>query len=270
MPFDPTVTFAHAEQARRDKLSISQGRREPDQLGVLRESSQRHRYHIFNVGPWPHRLNTGSMGWIIVPGCARGKEYVEASAYPTFRYGDGKSIPGIPAELTIKDEARYDELMSDGWKFAQACLGLGRGQNQNQAMTHYGLFPSKHDIPTPQEIFEAKTLLHATCSKIVAEARDLFAIDRKAFATVVKRNRHFAAAEVLNLTDEVWMTEQTPSQRVKCGYCGSMNDEIAVKCAKCSEIINPERYRELKARETEALGEPRRGPGRPRKEHEAE
>ncbi len=138
-------------------------------------------------------------------------------------------------------------------------------------MSRYGLFASKFDEPTGQEIFQAKTMLHATCSEIVREARDFYATDRKAFSVIVKRNRHFVAAEVLNLNDEPWMIEQSPSQRVKCQYCGSMNDEIAVKCSKCAEIINVERYRELKAREDEILSgeEPRRkSPGRPKREPE--
>lgn len=267
MPFDPAVTYERAEQSRREKLSIAQERRAPDPLGVIREASDRHKYHIFNVGPWPQMINTGSMGWIKVPGCPKNKEYVEASSYPSFRNGDGASVPGIAAELTIKDEFSYNELMTDGWKFAQAVLGIGRGQNPKQALTHYGLFPSRHDEPTPEEIFQAKTLLNATCSEIVREARDLYAMDRKAFSVVVKRNRHFAAAEVLNLNDEPWMIEQTPAQRKKCQYCQSMNDELAVLCAKCNHVIDLERYRELKAIEDTIMGredKPRRGPGRPR------
>src|SRR5580658_834806 len=243
-----------------EKRSIAKNRRVPDPLGVIEEATRRHVYHIFNVGPWPQKINTGSTGWVVVPGCPKDKDYVEAT----------RPIMGIVSELTIKDEFEYNRLMSDGWKFAQEIVGIGRGRNPSRALTHYGLFASKNAVPTQEEIADAKAKLHATCSTIVREARDLYAMDRKAFSVVVKRNRHFAAAEVLNLNDEPWMTEQSPSQRVKCPYCGTMNDEIAVKCAKCSEIINVERYRMLKSRETEIMEapaeEPRRGPGRPRKE----
>jgi hypothetical protein len=255
-------TFQQAEAAKTQRLSIAKQRRVPDPLGVIEEASRRHIYHIFNVGPWPQNIGLGSAGWLYVSGCPKDKEYVESP----------REIKGIESELTIKDEFEYNRLMTDGWKFAQEVVGIGRGRNPKQALTHYGLFASKNAVPTKEEIFEAKALLHATCAEIVREARDLYAMDRKAFSVVVKRNRHFVAAAVLNLNDEPWMTEQSPSQRVKCQYCGSMNDEIAVKCQKCSEIINVERYRELKARENEIMSapaeEPKRGPGRPRREPE--
>ena len=254
-------TFQQAEQARTQRLAIAKGRRIPDPLGVIEEATRRHTYHIFNVGPWPQKVNTGSTGWFVIAGCPKDKDYVEMTV----------KIPGIVSELTIKDEFEYNRLMSDGWKFAQEICGIGRNRNPKLALTNYGLFPSKNTVPTKEELAQAKMMLHATCSEIVTEARNLFAQDRKAFSAVVKPARHFAAAAVLNLEDEPWMTTQTPSQRVKCQYCGSMNDDIAVKCAKCAEIINVERYRILRDREEEILSgeEPRRRPGRPpRKEPE--
>jgi len=261
VPFDPSVTVEKAESARMQKLSIAKNRRVPDPLGVIEEASRRHIYHVFNVGPWPQKVGLGSLGFFFVPGCPKNKEYVEAP----------QNVMGIVSELTIKDEFEYNRLMTDGWKITQEIVGIGRSRNPKRALTHYGLFASKNAVPTKEELFQAKTMLHATCSDIVREARDLYAMDRKAFSVIVQRNRHFAAAEVLNLSDEVWMTDQSPSQRVKCMYCGSMNDEIAVKCAKCAEIINVERYRMLRDREEEILSgeEPRRRPGRPpRKEPE--
>lgn len=248
MSFDPNVSVEQAEKARQQKLSIARGRRVPDPLGVIEEAARRHTFHIFNVGPWPQKINTGSTGYFHVPGCPKEEEYSECT----------RVVRGIESELTIKDEFEYNRLMTDGWKFAQEVVGIGRGRDPKRALTHYGLFASKNAVPTAEELYQARTLLQATCSDIVREARDLYATDRKAFSAVVKRNRHFVAAEVLNLTDEPWMVEQTPSQRVKCQYCGSMNDEIAVKCSKCSEIIDIARYRALKDREEEALTVPSR------------
>jgi hypothetical protein len=253
-------TFQQAEAQRVQKLSIARNRRVPDPLGVIEEATNRHTYHIFNVGPWPQKINTGSTGWVVVPGCPKNKEYVEATA----------PIKGIVSELTIKDEYEYNRLMSDGWKFAQEVVGIGRGRDPKRALTHYGLFASKNEVPTKQEIFQAKTLLHATCSDIVREARDVYATDRKAFSVIVKRNRHFAAAEVLNLSDEVWMIDQSPSERIKCPVCKAMNEDGVMKCAKCSEIIDPVAYRAYQERVQEIMTappaeEPRRGPGRPPK-----
>lgn len=253
MPFDPAVTFEKAESARAKKLSIGRERRKPSTLGVLEEASARHTFHIFNVGPWPQQINTGSYGYFYVPGCPKDQEYVECS----------RTIKGIESEYTIKDEFEYNQLLSDGWNFALEVVGDGRGRDPQQSYRHYGLFPSKHAEPTRDEIYQAKTMLHARCSEIVREARDLYAMDRKQFSVVVKRQRHFVAAEVLNLNDEPWMVEQTPSVRKKCAFCGTMNEDFAVKCAKCSEIIDPARYKALKDQQDEIL-EPKRGPGRPK------
>lgn len=243
MPFSPNVDMNQAEQARMQKLSVAKQRRVPDPLGVIEEATKRHTYHIFSVGPWPQKINTGSTGYVTISGCPKDKHYVEAS----------RPIPGIVSELTIKDEFEYNRLMSDGWKFAQEVVGIGRGRDPRRALTKYGLFASKNPIPSKEEIFAAKKELHATCSEIVAEARNLYAQDRKAFSVVVKPNRHFVAAEVLNLNDEAWMVDSTPSQRTKCPYCAFMNDETAVRCQKCSEIFNVERYRALKDREEEIM-----------------
>lgn len=272
MPFDPSVTFEKAEQARNQRLSIARGRRAPDPLGVIEEASRRHTYHVFNVGPWPQKINTGSTGWRVVPPGIH-SPYLPYKVPHEQEFSEMiLKVPGIVSELTIKDEFEYNRLMSDGWKFAQEICGIGRNRPPKLALTNYGLFPSKNAVPTAEEKYEAMVLLHATCQEIVTEARNHFAMDRKQFTVVVRPARHFVAAGVLNLEDEPWMLSQTPSQRVKCKYCGSMNDEIAVLCQKCNHIINAERFRELKEEEEAILGPqddtdpPKRGPGRPRKE----
>jgi hypothetical protein len=249
-----------AKNAVQQRLSIARARRIPDPLGVIEEATRRHVYHIFNVGPWPQHINTGSTGWVKIPGCPKDKDYVEATA----------PIMGIVSELTIKDEFEYNRLMSDGWKFAQEVVGIGRGRNPKRALTHYGLFASKNAIPTKEELFQAKTMLHATCSDIIREARDLYSMDRKAFSVIVKRNRHFAAAEVLNLNDEPWMVEQSPSQRVKCRYCMTMNDDQAIICSKCMKPIDMAKFKALEQQDADYLAAedpepPKRGPGRPPK-----
>lgn len=239
MPFSPNVTVKEAESAREQRLSIGRQRRVPELPGVIEDAANAHTFHIFNVGPWPHRVNSGSTGYFNIPKCTKGKRYVECTV----------TIPGIVSELTIKDEFEYNRLMSDGWNFCCEIVGDGRGRDQSQSLRHWGVFPSKNAEPTKDELYQAKKMLEARCAEIVREARDLYATDRKLFSQIVQRQRHFIAAEVLNLTDEPWMVEQSPTTRVKCLFCGSMNDGEAVKCAKCNEIIDAERYAQLKDRQ---------------------
>ncbi len=248
MPFDPNVTFQQAEQARVAKLSIGKQRRIPQFLGMLDAASKAKTFYIHNVGPWPQAVNTGSTGWFYIPACTPDKEYTTSA----------RTIPGIVSELTIKDEYEYTRLMDDGWRFATEVVGDGRGRDPEQSHRHYGLFPSEHEKPTRQELSDAKKMLHAKCAEIVREARDLYAMDRKTFSQVVKRERHFMAAEVLGLNDEVWMVEQTPANRVKCPFCAAANDEMAVKCIKCNEIINVASYREIKEAQEALMNAPRK------------
>lgn len=249
MPYDPKVTFADAEQARVTKLSIGKQRRIPQFLGVLDQAAKSKTYYIHSVGPWPQAINTGSTGWFYVPACEKGKEYATCS----------REIPGIVSELTIKDEFEYNRLMDDGWRFACEVVGDGRGRDPNNAERHYGLFCSENKVPTKTELAEARTLLHARCSEIVREARDLYAMDRKLFSQIVRRERHFVAAEVLNLGDEVWMIEQTPAERTKCPVCMAMNEAGSLKCGKCGEIIDAVAYRAFKDRQDEILTKPKKG-----------
>jgi ribosomal protein L37AE/L43A len=248
MPFDPNVTYQDAEQARVQKLSIGKQRRIPQFLGLLDEAAKSRTFYIHNVGPWPHRINTGSTGWYNIPGCPKDKDFVTCA----------KTIDGIVSELTIKDEYEYNRLMDDGARFAGEVAGDGRGRDPAQSHRHYGVFNSPNQIPTKSELAQAKLMLYAHCSEIVREARDLYAMDRKLFSQIVKRERHFAAAEVLNLNDEVWMIEQTPSQRAKCPVCLKMNDEGTMKCGHCGEIIDAVAYRKFKDNQEQILTEPKR------------
>jgi hypothetical protein len=252
--FDPRVTAMDAAQGLQNKLAVARVRRVPKMLEQVRRLQQSETYHIFNVGPWPQVVNTGSTGTFYIPGCPSDKPYVEMTV----------TIPSIVEELIIKDETEFAALIDDGWEhFALEIVGDGRGMNPEHSLRNFGIFPSKTDIPMEGDIAEATKRLQAKCAMYVREARDLYQTDRKRFSQVVRPEVHFRAAEVLNLTDEDWMTKSTPSAKNKCMFCGTMNDEIAVKCHKCNEIIDIERYRALKAAQ-EDHSEVKRGVGRPR------
>ncbi len=243
MSYDPNVTAKHAKEAVDQRLSIARGRRLPQTLGLIAEAAERNTYHVFNVGPWPQLVKAGSYGDYIIPPCPADKPYVECR----------RIIKGIESEYVPKDEFEYNTLMTDGWHVACEIAGDGRGRAPAQSLRHYGIFPSKTAIPLESEVAEARRMLHTRCEDIVREARDLHAMDRKLFSQIVNRNRHWKAAEVLNLDSEPWMTEQVANKRQSCVFCGAKNDDMAVKCSNCHEIINVSRYRELKAEQEAVL-----------------
>lgn len=249
MPFSPNVTFADAEQARVAKLSIGKQRRVPPLIPALEQASKAKTYYIHNCGPWPHRINTGGTGWYPIPGCPLDKEYVTGP----------RTVDALEHEFVPKDEFEFNRLMGDGEHIAKEICGDGRGRDPKQSHRHLGVFFSDGPIPSKAEIKAARTMLHARCADIVREARDLYVMDRKTFSQVVSRERHFAAAEVLNLNDEVWMIEQTPAQRTKCPVCQKMNEEGTMKCGHCGEIIDAVAYRKFKDEQEAILTEPKKG-----------
>jgi hypothetical protein len=255
MPYDGSVTFEQAEKAKERRLSIGSQRRVPDMLGMIEDVKNSKTYHVFNVGPWSHVVNTGSTGQFFIPACPTEKPYIEML----------RSIPAIMDELVVKNEKEMDRLMDDGWKFAQEIVGdTSRGRVPTDSLRHFGVFPGANAEPTPQDLYEAKKMLEARCTEIVREIRNIYATNRETFSKVMRPEVHIKAAQVLNLNDEPWLLNQTPEARAKCEFCGAMNDAVAVKCQNCSEIINPEKYKELKAKQAEILAaEPKRGPGRP-------
>src|ERR1700744_3515007 len=95
MPYDGSVTAAQAQESVEKKQSIGKSRKVPDMLGIVSELKNSKEYHIFNVGPWAHVVNTGSTGQFFIPACPEGELYVEMP----------RRIPAIMDELIIKNEA---------------------------------------------------------------------------------------------------------------------------------------------------------------------
>lgn len=251
MPYDGSVTAAQAENARRAKLSIGQKRRVPDMLGLIAQLKASKKYRIFNVGPWAHPVNTGSTGTFFIPANPTEQQCLDLGVEWKPCVEMTRPIDAIMDELIIKSEAEYDRLMQDGKDFAEQILGLGRGCNPAYALTHAGCFLAKGQEPTKEELANANLELRGTCSQIVSEIRSTYATDRKLFQQVVRPALHYRAAEILNLKNEVWMLDNSPSAQVKCKGCGAMAEGDVAMCPN-GHIINQGLYDEFVA-EQEAM-----------------
>jgi hypothetical protein len=236
MPYG-SVTIAEANRAVQERLNKPKERIIPQKLRVIEELKKVH-VHVFNVGPWPKQINTGSTGTFMIPGCPLEKPYVELLV-------DGKPpITAIMDELVIKSEDEYSRLEEDGREFAHAMLGEGRGQNPQYALTRYGCFVADGDVPTKEEVRTAKANLEAYCKEVYRFINDLWATDRKAFSQIVRPELHFVAAKILGLdnqTDSPWMLAAAPQGRVKCKMCGRVVDPDVAMC-EGGHIVNQELY----------------------------
>lgn len=246
-------SVAVAERAINAKTSIGKSRILPLRVKLL-EEVRRKRVHIFNVGPWPQTINTGSTGTFFVPGCPFGTEYVEMltrdmdAHSPTY----GQMIPPISVlqeEMVIKSEDEMTRLEEDGWLFACSMLRIARNARDPYRLTRFGLFPSLNEEPTAEELAAARAELVAHCQELVKWAGDTFVTDRKLFSRAVRPQVHFVAAKVLgrdNAVDSPWMLDANPVGRIKCKMCGRLCEPDVATC-EAGHIVNAELYAELMA-----------------------
>jgi hypothetical protein len=261
-----------ADRAIGQKQSIGRSRILPLKLKVI-EDLKLEKIHIFNVGPWDQTVNTGSTGTFAIPACPPGEPYAEMLV---LNANSGKWEPPISIiveEFVIKSEDEMSSLTEDGWDFALAMLGIGRG-HPGRRLTRFGIFPSRNEVPTREELAEAHAELNKECTKIVTWAGNMHVIDRKLFSRCLEAapQVYFLAAKVLgrdNPQDSPWMGDANPVSRTKCKMCGRLCDPDVATC-EAGHVVNMDLYLELQAADEQLRaaieGSEKRGPGRPRKE----
>ena len=245
---------AAAEASINSRLKVAKSRILPMRLKVIEDMKRKQKVCIFNVGPWPQWINTGSTGTYLIPACPWDKPFVQLLALdgdkssPT--YGQQISpISVIMDELIIKSEDEMSRLEEDGRSFAESMIGLGRSQNPAYALTRFGIFVAKGDKPTDEELAAAKIALQEHCREICKFAGDLYATDRALFSRAVRPQVHFIAARVLGRDNEVdspWMLAASPTGRIKCKVCGRVCDPDVAMC-EGGHIINQDKYLEYMA-----------------------
>ena len=231
----------------------------PPELEITREYKKR-RVRIFNVGPWHHVIPCGSAGPFFIPPCPEDKPYVEMLT----------PLHELEEELyPSRDKKEYKRLQDEGRKMAIDIIGEGRNQDRKQSLRHTGVFIAAGEIPTDQEVAEAKTELIPYCQQMCDYMDRLWDRDRKLAYDVYQAETFGKAARVLNLVGKPWQSQGEPSTNIKCPACRVSVEPDAPICHNCKGIVNQEAYLTWKAQQeqAEAATAPiRRGPGRPPKE----
>ena len=233
-----TIADEHIER----KLAVARGRAIPPVLPEIEELKKK-KVHVFNVGPWPMLVNTGSTGSFLIPACPEGTPYVELLVRDA-HCNDVPPISYIMDELYPQSEDEYRRLQERGKDFAKSMIGLGRGQSPSNALTHQGVFVAEGEKPTAEELEGAHAKLKAYCEGVVRQIADIYQTDRKAFSQIVRPKVHFVAAHYLNLDNPVdapWMTSAAPQGRTKCKMCGRVVDPDVAMC-EGGHIVNQELY----------------------------
>lgn len=234
-----------ADQARRGAQAMihemNQMRTIPKLPASVQRIADENTVHIFNVGPWPHTRELGSINCMVgarfIPKCEKGQEY--AAAVP---------IPGIIAEPVPIDEKHMELRQEEGRYVAEQILGVGKHLDPRNSLVKYGVFIAEGKVPTKAELKEARKNLFAYYQELVAEARTAYATGPKEAEATIRPSLHHVAARELNLNDEPWLVNAMPEGRQTCPSCGVKCDHQVILCHNCKYIFKPEEYAKLAER----------------------
>jgi hypothetical protein len=208
------------------------------------------RLFIFNVGPWTLRREMGSSGTALIPACPEGAEYskpyivlgVEQEPYPV----DETQCAMIPKSGPPGQKGGA----ADGIYLAQQILGEGAHLARSASFRPFGVFISKTEIPSKEDLRAARAALHERLQYLVKEANDSWAQDRDKMQ-VIQKDWHQRAAELLKkgTAECPWMGDRTVgAERIDCPFCAVAIPSTVAKCPNCKEVVNQELYKQAQAR----------------------
>lgn len=232
--------------------------------------AERDQVSIFNVSNREYRVQ-GPDKFYIIPACPEGEEVSEALVIPGFVYTTGvKRVHNIHAE--------YEWVAIDGVDVANDLVGTAPFKDQSEDLTRFGVFIARGEQPTMAELAEAKRKWFARCDEKIREADSYFAINNG--MVDIGQGRmvsnigpdHIAAAKIMGV-ERAW-SRLNPKME-SCPFCGVSCLPGVAFCPN-GDIINEEKARMARPwlfaapvqaqQAVDTIDEPRRGPGRPRRE----
>lgn len=230
------ISAQEAHRAAMDNQRLMNGSRyAPPMLDMVERASEQARVYIFNVGPWMQQRLMGSLGTYTIPACPEGKEY----SAPVV-------IEGIVSELYPINEGEFKRTMEDGYAVAMQVLGVGPHLSPRNSFVPYGVFVSRNERPSKEEITAARAKLAEKFLELVTEADLAYANGPKAAEETIRPETHFVAARALGKTavDCPWLKNaQVPAERKECFGCGAQYKVGILKCA-CGAVLDKKRYDE--------------------------
>jgi len=220
---------AHAEMR-----AMNASRQIPRLPPAFREASDATKVYIYNVGPWTQERLMGSLGRFRIAGCPPEKEYTGPLV-----------IDGVVTEYYPVNELRMDPLMDEGLYVAQQIIGVGAHLHPANSWVPYGVFLSRSNPPTKEELKEALRELWKKYLQLVAEADSAYSRGPKAAEDTIQPEVHFVAARALRktVTECPWLRNaELPAQRAACPGCGVTYPVGIMKCRDCGYILDKPAY----------------------------
>ena len=200
----------------------------PPTLARIRQLQEDEVFSICNVGPWDYRLERGAL-LVYVPA------YDAAEDSAKLGYAASDPRPVIQREAKIINEDEYGYFEDDGHQVALDLIGVGFGLPGSNSLLQYGVFVPAGNLPTKDEIAEARKRLSGCIDNLIQDARDAYdkgPAERKA----VINERHLWAARQRGIT-EPWVHYQHSQQSIRCESCGQFCPDDVARC-RCGNIIN--------------------------------
>lgn len=224
----------------------------PPTLKYITKQMKAETFSICNVGPWPYRLERGSLH-IIVPG-------YDAAIDPDKKgYATSDPIPCIFPEAKLtggggESPLEYSMIYDDGHMVALDLIGVGFGLAPQNSLIQYGVFVPEGKEPTKAEVEAAKRQLIGYQDRLIAEARQAFDKSREELGRLMeadKDGRHLWAARQRGV-DEAWVHHQHTQESVRCDMCGRYNPSGIAKC-QCGRILNFDLFAKIEREQAEMM-----------------
>lgn len=202
--------------------------------------------YIFNVSdvevkierPWVNFNPTQRGKMIIVAARQEGERYSKP-----FKIADIVQVPlrndttrtyqsiGQRGEFLAQD-ALNPEDMQGNWRTVRT-MSTGSALNEGTNLYHWGLFWTKNEVPSDEEVTAAVNRLETNYNRLIDEAKLLWASGEKARLEI--GNTHRRAAQHFGLEFE-WNVLYRSLQ--ECPGCGTRVSKKAAICPKCPWTFN--------------------------------
>jgi hypothetical protein len=190
---------------------------------------------LFNIYSTEHNVNLGTAGQYYIPPCPEGKEWVRS---PTVVPG---TVEDIYPHFTDKEEYRSRAIVGDD--VVKSILGIGAGQRAEEDIRRFGIFASKNEVPSKQELATAKAVLVKELQAEIREADQLSASADAKMRESAQNEKFYRAARYLNIK-KTWLSES--AEMTLCPFCSVAVGPTASICHGCNQVINQAQFEATK------------------------
>jgi hypothetical protein len=184
-------------------------------------------FYLYNIYDLEHTSNQGTAGVYYIPPCPEGRKYVRSPSV----------IPGVVSDTYphFGEKEEYRVRAVPGKTIADAAIGIGEGQREDEDLRRFGVFHSQNEKPTSEELTSAKNSLIKGLQRTIRQADQYFASAKPEERVSLESEHFYKAARYLGIK-KPWMSEA--NLMTVCPFCAIGVSPTASICHGCNQIIN--------------------------------